>query len=286
MTDPTSRTRDDEEHDPTGVRDLLSGLPDPGPMPQDLVRRIEARLEVEQAHRAAPVHPLGSHADRVVDLAAERSARRPGRTLTLLGAAAAGLVVTTVALTQVLGDGTTSSDTAAQYPSRAASVGDDGAGADSAAEAEDLAGAGSGAGEDTDAQDEAAPAADGSSLGEVAAVDITLLPDLGRVGPDDYAARIHEASTDEVSGGVDPSAPLTQGGAASCWGTISADDDWSTRYAASASYLSPEGGLDEVVVLLGLHADGDGRSWVVPADCTVDPEVAPLESAGRAVNRR
>lgn len=35
------------EHDPTGMRALLSSLPDPGPMPDDLVARISAALEAE-----------------------------------------------------------------------------------------------------------------------------------------------------------------------------------------------------------------------------------------------
>jgi hypothetical protein len=35
------------EHDPTGMRALLASLPDPGPMPDDLVARISAALAVE-----------------------------------------------------------------------------------------------------------------------------------------------------------------------------------------------------------------------------------------------
>ena len=35
------------EHDPTGMRALLANLPDPGPMPDDLVARISAALAVE-----------------------------------------------------------------------------------------------------------------------------------------------------------------------------------------------------------------------------------------------
>ena len=36
------------EHDPTGMRALLAGLPDPGPMPDDLVARISAALAAEE----------------------------------------------------------------------------------------------------------------------------------------------------------------------------------------------------------------------------------------------
>ncbi|WP_392543731.1 hypothetical protein [Oryzobacter telluris] len=45
-----SRTHDDDapvEHDPTGMRALLASLPDPGPMPDDLVARITAALSAE-----------------------------------------------------------------------------------------------------------------------------------------------------------------------------------------------------------------------------------------------
>lgn len=40
------------DHDPTGIRDLLASLPDPGPMPDVVARRIEASLAQEAAsHR-------------------------------------------------------------------------------------------------------------------------------------------------------------------------------------------------------------------------------------------
>lgn len=39
------------EHDPTGIRDLLASLPDPGPMPADLVARINASIAAEQSAR-------------------------------------------------------------------------------------------------------------------------------------------------------------------------------------------------------------------------------------------
>ncbi|HYN68097.1 MAG TPA: hypothetical protein VES93_14510 [Ornithinibacter sp.] len=45
------------EHDPTGMRALLASLPDPGPMPDDLVARISAALEAE-AGRADGVDGL------------------------------------------------------------------------------------------------------------------------------------------------------------------------------------------------------------------------------------
>lgn len=69
------RAQDRDDIDPTGMRALLSALPDPGPMPADLVERITASLAAEQAggsgdartdapdsaaaaSRGATVHPL------------------------------------------------------------------------------------------------------------------------------------------------------------------------------------------------------------------------------------
>jgi hypothetical protein len=42
------------EDDPTGVRELLSSLPDPGPMPPELAQRICASIASEQAARTRP----------------------------------------------------------------------------------------------------------------------------------------------------------------------------------------------------------------------------------------
>lgn len=59
------------EDDPTGMRALLSSLADPGPMPGDLVTRIQASLAAEAAARAstadpaaAPVLPMPPRAGR------------------------------------------------------------------------------------------------------------------------------------------------------------------------------------------------------------------------------
>lgn len=75
------------EHDPTGMRDLLASLPDPGPMPDDLVARITAALAEES--RAASGSPTPD-AGNVVPLRPRRGGLRH------LGVAAA--VVTAIGL--------------------------------------------------------------------------------------------------------------------------------------------------------------------------------------------
>lgn len=64
-------THDDDNTDPTGMRALLRGLPDPGPMPDDLVARIRASL--------AELSPLDVHAgsDEAADRVSRGTAARP-----------------------------------------------------------------------------------------------------------------------------------------------------------------------------------------------------------------
>ena len=49
--DPAHRQQPPLEPDPTGVREILASLRDPGPMPADLVQRITTSLAAEQARR-------------------------------------------------------------------------------------------------------------------------------------------------------------------------------------------------------------------------------------------
>lgn len=87
------------DDDPTGVRALLSSLPEPGPMPPELVARITASLSHEQEMRAGEVD----------ELAARRRPRRLHQVLTLGGAAAAVAVIGTVVVLQSRTPPTTSS---------------------------------------------------------------------------------------------------------------------------------------------------------------------------------
>ncbi|MCH8614094.1 hypothetical protein [Arsenicicoccus dermatophilus] len=87
VPDPPRSTDDD----PTGVRELLAALPDPGPMPADLVSRITASLEAEARGRQIPAAPPVELAPVIPLSGATRTRRRPGRRTIplLLGAAAA-----------------------------------------------------------------------------------------------------------------------------------------------------------------------------------------------------
>lgn len=316
---PAPQQPDDERDDidPTGIRELLASLPDPGPMPDDLVRRIEARLEVERAHqRTGGDGPeeastggvlTGSavtRADNVFDLAAERGHRRPARTVAILGAAAAGLLVTTVAVTQFMGlsgGGPTSGDTAASYPSLSRSDGGgaaDGGGADAPADealadAEEELAAAEDTGEDAAAGDDAAALEDvtglsDSSGGEGEASDtrsiesdpelgggrLGVLPDLGSVTVQDLVATLSTALTDDdLRFGPDD---LTLEQARSCWSVLAGEHEFDGHLAARAQFVSDSGEGQPAVALLGIHDDGTGQAWVVPSTCTTDPRVAPL----------
>jgi hypothetical protein len=78
------------DDDPTGVRALLSGLPEPDPMPAYLVERINASLSAEQSQRAA------SFSGGLVTPLVATSRRRPGRMLFAMAGAAAVVLVAVV----------------------------------------------------------------------------------------------------------------------------------------------------------------------------------------------
>ena len=81
------------DDDPTGVRALLSAMPEPDPMPDHLVERINASLAAAQAERAAS--PSATSVTPLVG----RNRRRPGRVLLAIAGAAAA-----VALVAAVGD--------------------------------------------------------------------------------------------------------------------------------------------------------------------------------------
>jgi len=92
------------EHDPTGMRALLAGLPDPGPMPPDLVTRITAALAAEAGTDAGATASAAPSPATVVPL--------PRRRLGLRHLGVAAAVVTAVGLGGVVLSGGASSLTA------------------------------------------------------------------------------------------------------------------------------------------------------------------------------
>lgn len=86
---PLGAPSPDPEDDPTGVRALLSSLPDPGPMPTDLVERIQASLEQERVRRLASVDAAAAY-DGADGAVADGTAT--GRLVARVGAEVASLV--------------------------------------------------------------------------------------------------------------------------------------------------------------------------------------------------
>jgi hypothetical protein len=102
---PVEPSPDDE--DQTGVRAMLSSLPEPDPMPAYLVERISASLAAEQAQRedaSGSVTPMLTPARR-----------RPGRLVLAIAGAAAAVVLIGVVANDMLStsQSTTASDTVA-----------------------------------------------------------------------------------------------------------------------------------------------------------------------------
>ncbi|MEO7421327.1 MAG: hypothetical protein ABIU87_02900 [Ornithinibacter sp.] len=133
------RDRDDDapvEHDPTGMRDLLASLPEPGPMPADLVARITASLAQEVRGGTPCIAPSDPHAGaRVFDMPPRRRSRWP-----LIGVAAA--VVGVLGLGGIISSSVPGGLTAALN----LGGGDAAGSADSAAQSAPEAGAGAGSG--------------------------------------------------------------------------------------------------------------------------------------------
>lgn len=112
VTRPLSRLRPSSDDDPTGVQRILATLPDPGPMPPELVERITASLAVEQERRGAAagnvrpfVRPEGSD---------DRRQGSRGLLLGLSGAAAAAAIGGVVLINAMGPTGQQSPNTQAQ----------------------------------------------------------------------------------------------------------------------------------------------------------------------------
>lgn len=113
--DPADRQQPPLEPDPTGVREILASLRDPGPMPADLVQRITASLATEQARReqllssGAAADPLlesagaGTGAATVHSIATARERRAGAWRWPLIAVAASVAVLAGAVVLGVLG---------------------------------------------------------------------------------------------------------------------------------------------------------------------------------------
>ena len=81
------------DDDPTGVRDLLSSLPQPAPMPDYLVERINASLAAESAQRAATSSTAWGTSGTPVTALLAPARRRSGRVVFALAGAAAAIAL-------------------------------------------------------------------------------------------------------------------------------------------------------------------------------------------------
>lgn len=254
----------DDELDPTGVRDMLANLPDPGPMPADLVARISQSLLLEQERRAEPAGEAVSASP--ISLDAERQRRRPGRTVLWLGGAAAVAMVATVSVNQLFDDGS-DSGVSAQAPARDASE----AGGDAGAPAPAADAPGS-ADDADDAGDVAAPtevdslaeAEDGvaspQSEGEAAAgAEVLGLSGTLSLSSTDVAAQVQEWLTAEPAPG------------AISWTTAQVNDcidqqNLDTSRAGQVLVANATWSADPAMVLVA-RADVGGTAWVLTPDC-------------------
>ena len=118
-----------------------------------------------------------------------------------------------MALTQTFGGGSADSGTAAQYPSPGSDQSSDRAADDAAGGAESEEGADAAGGND-EAADDAAVYDTESELGALASGSVVVLPDLGRVGPDDLGETLRRAQL--AQDGADEPPSLTEGEARSC----------------------------------------------------------------------
>lgn len=263
-----------EEPDPTGVRDLLAGLRDPGPMPDELAERIRRRLADEQHERtgsraATPLHP-----------------RRRTRWVPVLAAAAALVVGGGLAWTTLrpLTGADDSAGSVAESGGSAGEAGDEAA--DDAAPSSSTASASSTSASSTSTETGSASSTptqtgsstqsgDGQARGKAAPMVL--------MSGDDYTGdRFAAQARRQLSRAVDLSGPI--GPSASTGSTGSTGTVDIEHCAARARELS--GGrpvlLDvarydgaPAVVVVTDHA-GTRQAWALPTGCDGDPIDAPV----------
>ncbi|USQ76345.1 hypothetical protein [Ornithinimicrobium cryptoxanthini] len=251
----------DDELDPTGVRAMLANLPDPGPMPEELVARISQSLLLEQERRAEPSRETSS--SPVISWDAERRRRRPGRTVLWLGGAAAVAMVATASVNQLFDDGT-DSGVSAQAPARDASEAGGDAGAPAPA-AEDRESADDAGGADSPAEGGLRPEAeDGvaspqSEADAAGGAEVLALSGTLSLSSTDVAAQVQEWLTAEPAPG------------AVSWTTAQVNDcvdrqDLDTSRAGQVVVANAMWSAEPAMVLVA-RTDVGGTAWVLTPDC-------------------
>lgn len=282
---PGPRSSDDDL-DPTGVRALLANLPDPGPMPDDLMTRISQSLELEQQRRASagasPGTQPGSTGDstgaqlgadptasssNVVSLTRERERRRPGRTVLWLGGAAAVAMVATVSVNQIMDGGTADdSGVAADIPASSDSAdggaeaggAEEDAGSDqsSAADAEQDEAAQAPQAEPTPGDDSQMPPGAGDTLGSTRIYVVAGTVELSSSG---WADEVSSWLGTDMAGGE------------SEWGATQADtcieDSNVDTTTANAVVLSQAVWDTAPATLVVAEATSGDTAWVLSPDC-------------------
>lgn len=270
--------RHDPEHD--DVRRLLSSLPDPGPMPPDLVQRISASLAEEQSRREHV--PLGTV--HFLDTARER--RSLARRLPAVAVAATVVVLAGAAVMGILtgrGFGESGQDsvsgaemlTATQMADADGADSGDDSGDDSAAEAGDEQAGGADL-STTEAESESAATADAAGGPAVTAsgtlVTSTTLRDLVV----ELRSRAPLPENSDARSALERSTVATPADAADCLSGVvpKPAEDLEGRVDV-VDVVEFDGALRAVIVLTDdpAHLGGPqepATAYLVPLDCRAD----------------
>ncbi|MGB6021411.1 MAG: hypothetical protein WBG89_03680 [Ornithinimicrobium sp.] len=253
----------DDDADPTGMRDVLSSLPEPGPMPEELADRICASLEREQGMRdqaawgaTAPVH----------DLSRGRVHRRPQQWILAAAAVVAVGIIGTVVFDDVLGSGSSGDSPAAAVSSPESE--------DSNAAQEESADGGASEGGEA----EASAAGDGADS----------VAETGVQSIDDQAFAVGAQSVLEVASGQ--SAQDESGTALRLsmdLGDVKALDEDELESCITAAGMGPTERAwvgaptamngEEVVILGSMGSDEPHEAWALDRTCRQDSEAGVLK---------
>lgn len=110
---------------------------------------------------------------------------------------------------------------------------------------------------------------------------LVLLTDLGPVQHEALTETLLQAVDEHDGTATTPARGpdlLTEAEATSCWRGLAETHSFDRYVAATAQVLLPDGRPqgDPMVALLGQHDDGSARSWVMPQECTDNPDTLPL----------